>query len=205
MNFFRRIFGSLKSSPQEQIVGYSISELEKLFLLPIPATSLPIYPPTSLLKNVGIDAYYSSFLIAIDEIPEFNTLIASTFRTESERTFNGLTVFQCKNMLTESRLIYFISLREFQSATIRLVTNSTELLILLSQKKFSAPPPWIAFPGYEPAWWGGNMEGAQGYYDNIYFSLFFTNLNNNEKQAYYERFNASQKWIDRLELMYNDD
>lgn len=205
MNFFRRIFDSLKSPPQEQIVGYSVSELEKLFLLPTPAASLPIYPPISPLKNLGIQAYYSSFLIAIDEIQEFNTVVASNFRTESERTFNGLTVFQCKNMLTESRVIYFISLREFQSATIRLVTNSTELLILLNQKKLSVPPPWIAFPGYEPAWWGEDMEGAQGYYDKIYFSLFFTTLNNNEKQAYYEKFNASKKWIDRLEFIYNDD
>jgi hypothetical protein len=52
---------------------------------------------------------------------------------------------------------------------------------------------------------GGNMEGAQGYYENNYFFPFFTSLNTNEKQAYYARFNATEEWINRLELMYDDE
>jgi hypothetical protein len=205
MNFFRRILSSLKPAPQEQIVGYSKQELEKLFSLPLPAFDFPDYPSISSLINVGINAYYSCFLVDLNDMSEFEALVTSNFQKENERSFNSLPVYELKNPLTSFRLIYFISIREFNSATIRLVTNNSEFLLLLSQKKMPVPPPWIAFQGYEATWWGGNMEGAQGYYENNYFFPFFTSLNTNEKQAYYARFNATEEWINRLELMYDDE
>ncbi|WP_336354554.1 hypothetical protein [Pseudomonas granadensis] len=205
MNFFRRIFRSVKSEPDEQIIGYTLPELKKLFSRPLQIVEFMKYPPTSSLKNIGIEAVYSSFLIATDDIIHFEGLIESNFRLATKRSFNGLPVHQYTNTTTNSEAILSISTREFHSTTIRIVTNSTDLLLRLNSKRLPLPPPWVAFPDYEPSWWGGNMEGAQGYYDDNYFYPFFTNLDDCEKQAYYQKFSASKEWIDRLELMYTDD
>ncbi|MBC3777177.1 hypothetical protein [Pseudomonas sp. SWRI99] len=205
MNFFRRIFRSFKSGPDEQIIGYSPPELEKLFPHPLQTVDFPNYPRTFPLKNIGINAFYSSFLISIDDIDNFEAVVTSDSNLESKRYFNDLPVLHYTDATTSAKAIYSISTREFHSATIRMITDSAELLLRLKDEKFFLPPPWIAFPDYEPSWWGGNMEGAQGYYDENYFYPFFTNLNDSEKHAYYQKFSASQNWINRLELMYVDD
>ena len=49
------------------------------------------------------------------------------------------------------------------------------------------------------------MQGAKGYYNDHYFLPFFTRLSGLEKQAYYTRFDASDEWIESLELMYSDE
>lgn len=205
MNIFSRIFSSFKSTPEEQIIGFSRQELEKLFPPPLPTAYSSAYPVASSLQNIGIHAYYSCLLIDNQDQAEFQRLAESSFHRENERLFNGLPVFECRNPLTADRLIYFISYREFNSVTVRLVTNSPDFLISLDQKKFAVPPPWIAFENYEPSWWGGNMEGAQGFYDNNYFFPFFTKLSEIEKRDYYTRFSATEEWINRLNLMYDNE
>jgi hypothetical protein len=87
--------------------------------------------------------------------------------------------------------------------TVRLVTNSVDFLTIIAREKFSVPPPWIVFEEYNPLWWGGNMQGAQGYYNDSYFSPFFTNLSAAERAIYYARYNAPNEWIKSLELMYD--
>lgn len=47
------------------------------------------------------------------------------------------------------------------------------------------------------------MQGAQGYYNDSYFSPFFINLSAAEREIYYAKFNATNEWIKCLELMYD--
>lgn len=49
------------------------------------------------------------------------------------------------------------------------------------------------------------MQGAQGYYDDPYFSPFLRGLDAEWKKAYCERFGASSDWMKPLELFYDDD
>ena len=47
------------------------------------------------------------------------------------------------------------------------------------------------------------MQGAQGYYNDSYFSPFFINLSAAEREIYYARNSAPNEWIKSLELMYD--
>ncbi len=47
------------------------------------------------------------------------------------------------------------------------------------------------------------MQGAQGDYNDSYFSPFFTDLSGAEKEIYYARYDAPNEWINSLELMYD--
>ena len=92
-----------------------------------------------------------------------------------------------------------------QPSNIRLVTNSAGLLDTIAGEKFSVAPPWVAFKGYNASWWGGHMQGAQGYYNDNYFLPFLTQLSDTERQAYYARYEATDERIKALELMYDDE
>lgn len=206
MSFIKKIMALLKPEPrQEQIAGYSKQELKSLFSRPLAHTNLPAQPPTTSLESADICAFFSQFLIEPKDLVEFESLVESHFRKNTERTFNDLPVFEYESALSGDRLIFFASSREFNSVTIRLITNSLDFLTMLNRKKFAVPPPWFAFEGYEPSWWGGSMQGAQEYYDNNYFFSFFTQLSETEKQSYYSKFHATSEWIERLELMYDNE
>ncbi|EZP26439.1 hypothetical protein [Pseudomonas sp. RIT288] len=206
MSLIEKLISLIKPEPrQEQIAGYSKQELKSLFSRPLAQTNLPVQPPTTSLESADICAFFSQFLIEPNDLVEFESLVESHFRKNTERTFNDLPVFEYDRALSGDRLIFFASTREFNSVTIRLITNSLDFLTMLNRKKFAVPPPWFAFEGYEPSWWGGSMQGAQEYYDNNYFFSFFTQLSDIEKQSYYSRFRATDEWIERLELMYDTE
>ncbi|MBN6772766.1 hypothetical protein JRG42_19390 [Pseudomonas granadensis] len=204
MSLFSRLKSLIKPQPTEQIAGYSKAELKVLFSDPLRACDLQNPSHLTSLADAGIFAYYSSQLLDPLDLARFESLITPRFQQCHTRDFHGLPVFEYANLKKEQRLIVLRSRKEFNGVTIRLVTNDTEFLDAVSGEEFSVPPPWIAFDGYEPSWWGSSMQGAQGSYDDAYFAPYFTHLSESDKQAYFVRYNATSAWIERLRLMYND-
>ena len=202
MNWLGRMKKVFKTTPEEQIVGYSLVELKSIFGITITeaVAGHRNYPVYSALTPAGIQAYYSSFVIDKAEVAGIEKLINERFSPVNERVFNGLVVSRFQHRLSGEQLIFSISYKEFNSATIRLVTNSSQLLSLLSETKNAAPPPWLVFDGYEASWWGGDMQGAQGFYNDNYFFPFFSSLSPAERTAYYARYSAPEEWIRSLEL-----
>ena len=206
MSIFSRIKAFIKQESKEQIVGHSIPELQSVFVKPLISESfLPSFLKITSLEEVGIPAYYTSLLIDQKDTLNFLALVEANFNYATEKTFNDLLVKKYSNALRDEHLIFFTSTREFNAVTVRLVTNSAGFLNAISGEKFSVPPPWVAFEGYNPSWWGGHMQGAQGYYNDNYFLPFFTHLSDSERQAYYARFEATDEWIKALELMYDEE
>ncbi|QVW25657.1 hypothetical protein KJF94_08960 [Pseudomonas hormoni] len=207
MNIFSRIKAFIKQEPEEQIAGYSIPELKSVFVKSLLTRDgfLPSYPRVTPLEGVGIPAYYTSFIIDQKETLNFVARIESKFNYVTEKTFNDLIVKKYSNTQKNEHLIFFTSTREFNSVTVRLVTNSADFLAAIADEKFSVPPPWVAFESYNPSWWGGHMQGAQGYYNDNYFLPFFTQLSDSEKQSYYAKFEAPTEWIKALELIHDDE
>jgi len=205
------ILSGLKSlvrrGPQEQVVGYSLPDLKSVFTPPLLGPALPFadYPPVVPLEDVGVLAYYSTFLTTPEDADEFAALIESNFSFVVEKPFNNHPVKRYSNGRKDEHLIYFNSGSEFNATTVRMVTNSVDFLGVVQGSGWAVPPPWIAFEGYKASWWGGDMQGAQGYYNDNYFLPFFTRLSGLEKQAYYVRFEASSEWIESLELMCGNE
>lgn len=58
-------------------------------------------------------------------------------------------------------------------------------------------PPWIAFPDSDP-WWGGWRQGnSQGWLVLVWIP-FWRHLNDREKLAYIEKWDASADWREYL-------
>jgi hypothetical protein len=57
----------------------------------------------------------------------------------------------------------------------------------------------LVFEGYDASWWGGDMQGAQGFYNDNYFFPFFSALSPAERSDYYAKYSASEDWIRSLE------
>lgn len=193
----------LKPAPQEQIVGYSVSELKSIFVKALNNATheIPSFPTATSLASVGISAYYSMFVIDKADVDAFQKIIDERFSAINEKIFNELVATRYQAKPKDEALIASISYKEFNVTTIRLITNSIEFLSLVQKQKLAVPPPWIAFEGYQPSWWGGDMQGAQGYYNDNYFFSFFVNLTSAERSDYYARYSASDEWIRSLELM----
>jgi hypothetical protein len=206
MNFFSRIAGLFDRTPKEQIAGYSLSELQAVFTEPLKHTTpaLPLPLRAVSLEDTGVPAYYGALLIDGSDRDSFQALIESSFTLADERSFNDLPVRQYENLQHHQHLICFISTREFNAVTVRLVTNSTDFLEAIQRQRFAVPPPWVAFEGYDPAWWGTQLQGAQGYYNDQYFLPFFTGLGETEKRAYFARYTAGQAWAASL-MSIGDD
>jgi hypothetical protein len=201
MSLFDRMKSLFKAVPEEQIIGYSVLELKSIFGRAIidAVGQYPNYPVFSVLASAGIQAYYSSFLMDKSEAVVLETLIDERFSPVNERVFNGLTVIRYQHRFNSEGLIFSISYKEFNSVTIRLITNSSELLSLLGDTKITVPPPWLVFEGYDASWWGGDMQGAQGFYNDNYFFPFFSALSPAERSDYYAKYSASEDWIRSLE------
>ncbi|MBX8489860.1 hypothetical protein K5D34_00430 [Pseudomonas cichorii] len=201
MSFFSRVKSLFKSSPDEQVLGYSVLELKSVFgkVLTEDAGEPSDYPVHTLLVSAGIPSYYSSFVMDKADIGELQELIDERFLKVDERVFNELIVTRYQHRISKDELIFSVSYKEFNVATIRLATNSVELLRLIKEKRFAVPPPWIAFEGYEASWWGGGMQGAQGYYNDNYFFPFFSALSAAERGEYYVRYSAFDDWVKSLE------
>lgn len=206
MSFFSRIKTFVRQDTKEQVVGYSIAELKSVFTEPLLHTTHTQFGQLRAvsLEDVGIPAYYASLLIDGGDIHTFWAIVESSFKFVNEKMFDDLPVKRYESTKKNEHLIFSVSTREFNSVTARLVTNSTDFLNAIHSEKFSVPPPWIAFDGYNPSWWGGNMQGAQGYYSDNYFLRFFKGLSEIERQIFYARYNAADEWISSLELMYDE-
>jgi hypothetical protein len=207
MSIFNRIKTFVRCGQEEPIAGYSMPELKSVFTIPLRHLTRPLtnYPQVASLKDIGVSAYYSAFLISNEDAHKFSALVESNFRFEAEKPFNDHPVKRYSDFRENEHLIYFKSGGEFNATTIRMVTNSVVFLNVIQDEKLAVPPPWIAFEGYNPSWWGGDMQGAQGYYNDNYFLPFFTQLSDSEKQEYYARFEATDEWIKSLELMYDSE
>ncbi|MHC8339789.1 hypothetical protein [Pseudomonas sp. HLT2-19-2] len=207
MSFFSRFKSFMKQEPDEQIAGYTLSELKSIFTASSTSifSRIPEYPTVASLEGLGIPAFYSSFLIDNKDTHIFLTLVESNFKYTSEKMFNDLPAKQYVNDERNEQLVFFSSTREFNSTTVRMVTNSIDFMSVILGEKFATPPPWTAFEGYNPSWWGGDMQGAQGYYNDNYFLPFFSRLSDLEKQKYYARFEATDEWIESLNLTYGDE
>ncbi|MBU6956702.1 hypothetical protein KRR23_02925 [Pseudomonas sp. CVAP len=206
MSFFSRIKTFVRQDPKEQVVGYSISELKTVFTEPLLHTTHTQSGQLRAvsLEDVGVSAYYASLLIDGGDIHTFWMLVESSFKFTNEKIFNDLPVKRYENAQKSESLIFFTSTREFNSVTVRLVTNSTGFLNAIHRESFAVPPPWVAFEGYNPSWWGISMQGAQGYYNDIYFFQYFKNLNEVERRTYFARYSATDEWLISLGSMYND-
>ncbi|WP_285420181.1 hypothetical protein [Pseudomonas sp. efr-133-TYG-5] len=202
MNLLSRLLSMISAGPSEQIAGYSKRELQALFNAPLSLADLTNQVNLMPLIDSGIAACHATFLMDPEDAARLASLVASRFRATHQRTFNGQPVVEYHHRLNAERLVLFGSSQEFNGVTMRLVTNSTDFLNLLSQETFAVPPPWIAFNDYPPSWWSDNMQGAQGHYNDCYFVPFFTRLSDVEKRAYCARFAASPAWIERLEWLY---
>ncbi|WP_139833039.1 MULTISPECIES: hypothetical protein [unclassified Pseudomonas] len=198
--FIKRVF---QPASEESVLGYSISELKAIFraeLQEFPRGEC-CYPVFASLVGLGVQAFYSDFVMDVAEVGEFQALVGERFAACDEIDVNGLVVRCYLDEIKNSRLVVSVSKREFKVATVRLITNDIGFLESLGEKRFAVPPPWVVFENYNASWWGGDMQGAQGYYNDTYFSMFFLSLNRVERASYYARYSASEIWISSLELM----
>ncbi|MGF6154657.1 hypothetical protein [Pseudomonas fluorescens] len=206
MSFFSRIKTFVRQDPKEQVVGYSIAELKSVFTEPLLRTTHTQSGQLRAvsLEDAGVPAYYASLLIDGSDVHTYWALVESSFKFVNEKVFDDLPVKRYESTKKNEHLIFSVSTREFNSVTVRLVTNSTDFLNAIRREKFAVPPPWIAFKGYNPSWWNGNMQGAQGYYNDNYFFPFFTSLSEIERRVYFARYNATDEWVNSLGIMYSE-
>lgn len=204
MSLFSRFKALVRQAPKEQVVGYSPDELKGVFTEPL-ASLRGGCPSAVSLENMGVPAYYCSFLIDQADADRCWALVESAFSYQAQKPFNDCLVKHYANTEKTHHLLGFTSDEAFNSITVRLVTNSVDFLDILRRERFAVPPPWVAFEGYNPAWWGGAMQGANGYYNDGYFLPFFTGLSAAEKHAYFVRYAATDEWISQLALMYGDE
>lgn len=205
MNFFDRIKAFISPSSKEQIIGYSISELQAIFTAPLLYDkSMGDQPKVLSLDRVGVSACYASFLIDQCDVPVFRNLIELKFRSIERRVFNGIFVERYEGVSKAECLIFCVSTREFNSATIQVIANDLVFFDSVRRAEFDVPPPWVAFDQYPPSWWGENMQGAQGYYNDNYFFPYFIRLSEAQRHIYYRRYNAAGEWISSLELMLSE-
>jgi hypothetical protein len=195
----------VEPASRKLFAGYSEQALKTRFDSPLPSACLPKLSTVASVDASGINAYHISLLMVADDLCKFQRIVELHFQKVDEHTFKDLTAFEYEGARKQELLIYFLSTAEFNALTIRLMTNSVEFLSSLGNQTFCVPPPWIAFDGYPASWWGGKMQGTQGFYNGNYFLPYFTQLSDVQKQAYFERFQASTEWIEQLALMYADE
>lgn len=202
MGVLSRIGSLFGQVPREQVLGYSPAQLQALFTQPMPmeAPTRPLPAMAVSLASIGVPAYYCSMLIDQQAAHTCSALIESGFTLAHERVFNDRPVRQYHTLCNTQQLIAFSS-PAFNAVQLQWVSNSQDLLQAIEHQRFAVPPPWIAFDGYDPQWWGGAMQGAQGHYNERYFSPFFAGLNPAEKRAYYAHYQASAEWINCLESL----
>ncbi|MBV4458924.1 hypothetical protein KVG96_13260 [Pseudomonas sp. COR58] len=121
-DFVKRFF---KSASEENVLGYSISELKAIFraeLQEFPRGEC-CYPVFESLVGLGLQAFYSDFVMDVAEVGEFQALVDERFTACDEIDVNGLEVWCYLDEIQNSRLVVSVSKREFKVATVWLIAN----------------------------------------------------------------------------------
>ena len=199
MGLLDKIKWTFKSKHEKKIIGHSLAELKDFFQKKILETTekQDKYPIFFSLSTAGVQAIYSRLLISTSEEKIIENIIANRLPRISTTNKPDTTLFQNPENL-ECAILHTSS-KEFNSTTIQVITNSYDLANELSKLKITPPPPWVAFESYDPNWWGDNMQGAQGFYNDNYFLPFFIHLSQKERRDYYKEYSATQSWIESLE------
>lgn len=200
---FDRVKRLFSPGPEEQVLGYSPLELQRLFPHPMVAGREEL-PGRTSLESRGIHAIYAAFLIDKGDLENFMACVDGSFRRESTRRFQGERVLQNASIDGVGRLCFLIE-GAFGGHIVKCLTDSLDFLADIDCCAFAPPPPWVAFEGYNPDWWGGAMQGEQGYYNHHFFQPFFLGLNVRRRRAYCAKSGASPEWRRALALFYDVD
>jgi len=205
MKIREKIKSFLKFGPKEQILGYSIDELKVIFPRSLSEWTVPVdgYPRISRLISVEINAFYFSLLIDRHDENSFLSLIEHHFLLEASRKFNEAEVTQYRSKNDNERLVCLIG-DEFEGKVVKMVTNDVDFIKSVLDFGFSVPPPWIVFRGVKPYWRPGAMQGAEGYYDDNFFSPFYEGLNEVERAEYLLKYSANDEWRKIIQLFYDE-
>ncbi len=173
-------------------------------------------------KLVGDDfgGYKASFELGVTEIGclararrKFFELHATNKSMLAEQRSNHVSE-SARTMTVQRAMNRFNLHREYPAACLHAVKLSAYVsgtllrsLSTIADVKLSNPP-WVNFNRqggsvFNQRQQSGDMQGAHGYYNDNYFAPFFTNLSGAERDVYYAKFNATNEWINSLELMYN--
>lgn len=145
---FNRIKRLFNLGPEEQVLGYSPIELQRLFPHPLVAGREEL-PGRTSLESTGSHAIYASFLIDKSDLENFMARVGGSFLLESTRQFQGERVVQNVSIEGAGRLCYLV-VNAFGGHVVKCLTDNHDFLDDIDCCAFAPPPPWVAFEGYNP-------------------------------------------------------
>ena len=84
----------------------------------------------------------------------------------------------------------------FGGYQINLLTNDVDALHQIDAAEFSPPPPWVAFPNFEPP--SVLLQGEQQFWFENVWDAFFQPLTREERAAYLAAHDAPAEWVEDL-------
>lgn len=171
------------------------NDLSKIYTAPLfskEGVNLIKFPIKDSLVGQGIYAYRLQFMVSEANADRLILLILSTFDGVGNNTFQEGSF---KNNKGES--IHFSVRSEFNGAVIEMVTNSIPLLKAIDLLNLTPLPPWMVFPNIDPTALGA-LQGDVAYWWTWFWSPFWDNASNEEKEKYLLNNNGSTEWIEAI-------
>lgn len=162
------------------------------------SSDLPSYPPKISLEPKKVYAYLVQFMVSKQDVEEVFKFVANYF--PSCRCSPG----QDEIVTNQSGEALHVSVRyEFNGVLFDLITNSTDFLKALDATRVKPPPPWVVFPRVVDPEILGSLQGDIEYWWGGYWSPYWDELTNQQRNDYLTAVGASREWIDCIEAHRN--
>lgn len=165
------------------------SQEQKIFLaglLPRPIEGLAKYPPKEFAAKEGIYAY--RLWLNVIDAGSVVACIGDCFSTVGSDEIQG-GIHHANNGESISLAIF----PEFKGVTLRLLTNSTNLLHAIDALPLQPPPPWAVFPYISPSSLDG-MQGAVDFWWRSYWSPFWEAASPSGREEYLRVHKVPEVW-----------
>jgi len=150
----------------------------------------PDRPDSSYLGDIGLDAYVRSYATESDALPDVMTLL----KTGRIEVAPGHIVFQRAD--SSSSHTYYAVEPWFGGQRVHVLSNDGDIFIQLKAAKIRPPPPWVAFPNFEPP--SVLLQGTQQFWFENVWDPFFQSLTLPERVTYLTEHKAPAEWVEDL-------
>jgi hypothetical protein len=177
----------------ERLFSENIDVLRVTFnyILDAPTDRFPVSASHPLhLGEIGLNAFVQSYYIELVSADDLMEIVQTGREAIDTRHFVSLR---------NSRVVahtYVASEHVFGGVRVHVLSNEVSLFASLNAAKFSPPPPWVAFPNFEPP--SVLLQGEQQFWFEGVWDAFFQPLTQEERAAYLAAHDAPAEWVEDL-------
>lgn len=139
-----------------------------------------IYPLFSSLEEKGVSAYFSRFMVKLEDLTKITGLI--------EQWFHKSIFQEIEQFYDHGKTLCYYRFDELEHLAVDIITNDNYFITRLNDLKLEPPSPDVMFPQSDLESYG-SLQGSLAFWWDVYWEPFWNGLTEDKRIEYIESNN----------------